>query len=586
MRLTARVALGTVLTYVVLIPSAAWAGLDPSFSKDGKLVIDHLGRITDLMESGGKIIAVGTGWTVMRFTGTGAPDPSFSGDGIGIFGEVGSAVGVAARVGGGYWVGGSANGDFAILAVTSEGEVDTTFGGGDGIETVDLGAAETALAMRVDPSGRMLVAGFSLKGGDTQDMAVARFTSDGAPDASFGAAGGVLVDAGTLSETATDVATTQSGRPVLVGELSQAPNRIVVAKLEMDGDPDPAFGGGDGLVLTGVGNNSAGGAVDVLANGSILVGATTWKGAGPADGPTFDFVVMRLTAAGEVDTAFGTGGRSITDFGGRDGLADIVVMGDGSILAVGSADVVGADDFGLVRYTKNGVYDPVFGKQRTHFFTDQFGNRSDDEADTVELLSDGRLLLGGMSTANLFPSTGERMALARYTKPLPACTIIGTPGPDAITGKAGPDVICGLDGNDVLKGLGGDDILLGGTGDDTLRPGPGADQNLGGSGVDSVVFDVSGNGVTANLSAGSATGQGADTLAEVERMSGTGHADALTGSGGANQLKGLGGYDVVRGLAGNDALYGGLGNDVLDGGPGSDACVAGGGSDTEVSCER
>jgi hypothetical protein len=69
----------------------------------------------------------------------------------------------------------------------------------------------------------------------------------------------------------------------------------------------------------------------------------------------------------------------------------------------------------------------------------------------------------------------------------PACTIIGTPGPDTLSGTPGPDVICGLGGTDVISGGAGDDTLIGGPGDDTLE-GEGDNDTLdGGTGVDTCV---------------------------------------------------------------------------------------------------
>jgi hypothetical protein len=66
----------------------------------------------------------------------------------------------------------------------------------------------------------------------------------------------------------------------------------------------------------------------------------------------------------------------------------------------------------------------------------------------------------------------------------PACTVIGTPGPDVLHGTSGPDVICGGGGNDVVLGRGGNDILIGGPGEDRLEGGAGDDLLVGGPGQD------------------------------------------------------------------------------------------------------
>jgi hypothetical protein len=117
----------------------------------------------------------------------GVTDLTFGTDGALLTDIVGAATGVAPRAGGGYWLGGSTGaGDLILVALTSSGHVDNGFGGGDGIETVNLGGTELALGMAVDPSGNMLLAGASADPGEFQDVALARFTSDGLVDDGFG----------------------------------------------------------------------------------------------------------------------------------------------------------------------------------------------------------------------------------------------------------------------------------------------------------------------------------------------------------------------------------------------------------------
>ena len=78
----------------------------------------------------------------------------------------------------------------------------------------------------------------------------------------------------------------------------------------------------------------------------------------------------------------------------------------------------------------------------------------------------------------------------RSTRPpgaKPACTIVGTPGPDRLAGTPGRDVICGLGGNDMIDGGPGNDIIRGGPGNDKLVGGPGNDKLEGGQGNDTII---------------------------------------------------------------------------------------------------
>lgn len=518
--------LGRVVTVAVAVCCAAsltfpaHAALDPSFSSNGKLVIEPEGRILDFFLTDTSIVAAGVaaisgsgGMTAFRFSASGVPDPSFGGDtdGVAITDVNGRAVGIADRQGGGYWLGGQASNnvddDFALVALTSTGQVDTTFGGGDGVVTIDLGQEERAFGMDVDPSGNILLAGFTVQ--PTQpisDFAVARFTAAGSPDATFGTGGVATIDVG-VADIAFDVEATVSGQPVVVGAVQEDPaSQMAILRLETDGDPDTTFSG-DGLLIPDVATRSEGKAVAVLPSGKVLVGGTAWE-TGPT---TMNFVVTRVTSQGTVDAAFGAAsGRTITNFGGRDEVTDLAVMSDASILVAGPVEGPKGTplDFGLARYSRAGILDPRFGKQHTHFFTDEFSNRSEDIPTTIVLLDDGRFMVGGSSTANLFPLVSpHRPALARYRDPGPACTRSGSAANNRLLGTPGADVLCALDGDDVVRGRGESDVVFSGPG-----------------------------------------------------------------------------HDRLFGDDGRDRLFGEGGSDHLDGGPGSDSCFGGPGRNTKVSC--
>jgi Ca2+-binding RTX toxin-like protein len=64
------------------------------------------------------------------------------------------------------------------------------------------------------------------------------------------------------------------------------------------------------------------------------------------------------------------------------------------------------------------------------------------------------------------------------------CTILGTPGRNALNGSSGNDVICTLGGNDTARGRGGNDWIFLGAGRDKGYGGPGRDRLVGGSGRD------------------------------------------------------------------------------------------------------
>ena len=139
---------------------------------------------------------------------------------------------------------------------------------------------------------------------------------------------------------------------------------------------------------------------------------------------------------------------------------------------------------------------------------------------------------------------------------------IGSDNDDILMGDGMDNVIDGALGDDELAGGGGNDTLIGGAGDDNLRGGGGNDFTDGGEGIDTADFSDIGPDVTVDLAAGTATyvnGAGAnvaDTLVNIENVTGSSSDDHITGDAGDN---------LLAGGAGSDTLIGGAGNDVLRG---------------------
>ena len=119
--------------------------------------------------------------------------------------------------------------------------------------------------------------------------------------------------------------------------------------------------------------------------------------------------------------------------------------------------------------------------------------------------------------------------------------------------------------------LAGVENLTGSAFDDVLAGRAMANAFVGGDGIDLVDFYGYAAGAIASLTTGIATGAGSDTLAGIERLSGSAHNDVLVGDGGPNQIDGTAGNDSLDGVAGNDVLVGGVGNDTLRGRTGNDA---------------
>jgi choice-of-anchor C domain-containing protein len=132
--------------------------------------------------------------------------------------------------------------------------------------------------------------------------------------------------------------------------------------------------------------------------------------------------------------------------------------------------------------------------------------------------------------------------------------------------------------------------LYGGTGDDTFSfavnaVGTGTVQIegnavYGGADTDTLDFAGLGQAVTVDLAGNGFTiGGYANTVADVENVTGSAFADTLSGDAGSNVIDGGEGNDTLTGGDGADILSGGAGEDRLDGGIGNDLLLGGDGND-------
>jgi uncharacterized delta-60 repeat protein len=261
--------------------------------------------------------------------------------------------------------------DIAVVRYNADGSLDTTFGGGDGIVTTEIGAgilADVASAVLVQADGAIVVAGFTTSpAGPTttgQDFVLARYSASGVLDTTFGGGDGIVTTAvvpGNVNDQARSILQQPDGRIVIVGQTG---SDFALARYNADGTPDATFG------TNGVVVHSTSISVDVATgvarqtDGKLLVGG--WSGS--------DFALVRYNVNGTVDTTFGTNGVIVTSVGPAGDLAiGIAVQADGKIVlgGHGAPTVGGAFDFALVRYNADGSLDGTFRAEERLFATEE-----------------------------------------------------------------------------------------------------------------------------------------------------------------------------------------------------------------------
>jgi len=264
--------------------------LDSSFGSFGKVVTDLASSSTDAVLSvaiqpNGKILAAGVGivggdndFTFARYESDGSLDPSFGSGGV-VRIDLGSTSdnlkGVELLPNGKILAIGSTPAagtfDFALTRLNADGSLDQRFGTDGKVFTDVSGGGDFAQGADVEPSGKIVVAGFTgccVAG----DFEVVRYNADGSLDTSFGSGGVVVTDLGSGTDTPSDLAVTQSGKTLVVGVSSASGSAdLAVVRYDQDGSLDPSFGSA-GIALTDFGSsNEAARVVALLPDGGIVV---------------------------------------------------------------------------------------------------------------------------------------------------------------------------------------------------------------------------------------------------------------------------------------------------------------------------
>ena len=163
--------------------------------------------------------------------------------------------------------------------------------------------------------------------------------------------------------------------------------------LASPGDLDGGFGTG-GVVTTAVGDGpNELTALVVQPDGAFVAAGTTGSG---FDADDLDVALVRYTAAGVPDGAFGSGGTVRTFGPFEDSVRALALDGDGRLVAAGAvAGARGGDrEVALYRYLANGTPDGGFGTGGRVSTTVAPGS---DRAEAVAVQSDGRIVVAGVA---------------------------------------------------------------------------------------------------------------------------------------------------------------------------------------------
>ena len=302
---------------------------------------------------------------------------------------------------------GGPNARFGIVRYESDGSLDPSFGDGDGKVSIDFTPRDDfPYAVRIQADGKIVVAGAARYNGPNSRFALARLTSGGSLDPTFGGDGTVTTNLTPSYDWANGMALQPNGKIVVVGSVSAGSDngKIGVLRYLSDGSLDPAFGG-DGIVLSDpTPTYDDGLAVGVEADGQIVVAG----GAG-FEGPNERFVALAYKPHGSLDPAFGGDGMVFTDLTPKaDVPFGLAIQDDGKIVVAGGAALGPDTRFAVVRYERDGSLDPSLKGDGTVITNI---TPHDDGAYGVAIDPGGKIVAAGLA-GNGGPA--PRFAAARY----------------------------------------------------------------------------------------------------------------------------------------------------------------------------
>lgn len=349
------------------------------------------------------------------------PDPAFNGTGV-MFRElttqkVDLGQASALQPDGKILIGGSAlilgnNKDFGLIRHNGNGTPDTGFGDGTGkVLTGFNPAADEIRGMVALPQGGALTVGYTYVG-DYPQFALAKYTASGALDTSFGGGTGkVQTNFATYGSIARGVALQPDGKFVVVGEAynTLSKNDFIVARYNSNGTLDTTFGSlGSRIIAISSNNHDAAFGVAIQPDGAIVVAGDYIAN------PGFGLGLARLTAAGNVDATFGTGGKTtLMPLGLNMWGRGVAVQPDGRIVVIANATITSTNTAiaSVIRYNTNGTLDASFNGGG--YVMNGFGGGLVPSMTSIELLPTGQILVAGRG---LITSQNAYLFLtARYT---------------------------------------------------------------------------------------------------------------------------------------------------------------------------
>jgi len=236
----------------------------------------------------------------------------------------------------------------------ANGQLDGSFGNNGELLPKLPGTQPTVSSLWVTDDGHIIIEGVTNSGGISARFVARLDSAAGALDKTFGGTGVILVDSGTTSYQAVRFDPDASGAIYSVGQAASTRGAVVITKVNGDGTIDTTFGSG-GTATVGTPASDVISDVRHMPDGTFMLTGSRSNGTGSS------LLAVQLTAAGQIDPSFGSGGFDVIDLGSGFAQGNNVFAGSsGGIVITGEAGPPdGVDQFAAVRFVGGAVVAPI-----------------------------------------------------------------------------------------------------------------------------------------------------------------------------------------------------------------------------------
>lgn len=299
---------------------------------------------------------------------------------------------------------------FTLAAGAQDGTLDTQFGTAGWATTQFQNLYSDASCMAIQPDGKILVAGVVALGGST--VVVCRFTTTGALDNTFGTSGRASFNL-NVSNTITCMALQSDGKIILGGDFDAKP---MLVRLTTAGALDNTFDSDGHIEFDDK--------LKVIVDIRIVAGDKILGCANATDASNATIVsLFRRNSNGTADTSFGTNGFAKASIGDQELITRMTIANDGKVLVTGSAiNSSNNQDLLIARFNSNGSLDTSFDTDG--WLVTNFGNNAFELGNDVSVQADGKIVIAGRSSQNNLNS----ILVARFNSNGSKDTGFGTSG--------------------------------------------------------------------------------------------------------------------------------------------------------------